>query len=654
MRHEATLHSDESVFFNSASSVFRGDYSFQYAKDYPGGAFVFQMPFQFIGTIEQAVSPGGLGEREYGRLASIFYFSVACLMGGVILYRNFGKKPLAVFFYALTMVFSLFQILESRYGTGDAISFFVLMVIIYSLDIFFKEEDGFYLYFAAFFTGVIAAIKFPLIFFIIYPICAFFIKMKQLGIKKSPLKAICGIVVFALVGLLLFSPHWFIDKTFFMKAFFREMDAYFLSTDGFESTPINHFAHLLIYQLLYADFPFAMPLFVVGIVSMYRQNKKHGFTNVFYTLVLPASIFLFFFYNLFASSVVFRTYYPYFCLCVFFTSYALSELFSRKNCRIIIIVLSVFMVLRGSFLIYTLTEESRGQLVVDALTQHEEWDNRRMVVTYGGPPHVLGYASIPERKYVYERYVFLYGNPTLQPGEFGVTGNIEYGVVGANIFRSGEATEKLRLGWVSFREQNKDYLIGVSYPPYFHYIFGGWIPGSDLGWWEFPVNYIYYRPYETGEKAPNPQKYYHLYEIDGWREYLEAIARIDCTIILSGSEGLPEDFVREVFAVFPVDVDVSLLPGQASAFVIQPANAEQSLIFSQNNEEATMLLTKTIGAQSSISVSAESNVITIDDRYYATYAPGFNIVVYDNNMKCVMDWRSLIFDANSGNVALYK
>jgi hypothetical protein len=510
---------------------------------------------------------------------------------------------------------------------------------------------------AAFFTGVATAIKFPFVFFMMYPICALLINSKQLDVKKPPLKPLGFVFVFALCGLLLFSPKWFVDKAFFTKTFLTELRPYVLGARVLEvDTPINHFAYLVLYHLFYADFPLATMLFVIGVVILYRQNKRHNFTNSFYTLVLPVSMFIFFFYNLFTTFLVFRTYYPFFCLCIFFTSYALSELFDKKKLRIAIVALSIFMVFRGTLFVHILIERSRGQVITDALTQHEEWNRRKMTVIYGDI-YIPNSAYIPERKYAYDWPDFYHKSPAnlaLRPGEFGIVGAVEYAFAKISLFHSGMEKEKLRSRWVDFREGHKDYLIGVSYPPYYHYVFGGWIPGSSLAFIEFPVNYIYYRPYETGEKAPNPQKYYPLYEIDDWRGYLEAIARIDCTIILSGSEGLPEDFVREVFAVFPVDVDTSLLSGQASAFVIQPANAEQSLIFSQNNEEATMLLTKTIGAQSSISVSAESNVITIDDRYYATYAPGFNIVVYDNNMKCVMDWRSLTFDANSGSVALYK
>jgi hypothetical protein len=603
MNHEITLHGDERVFYSSASSVFKDDYSFVSLKDYPGGAFVFQMPFQFVGKVISAKFPNSLSERQWGRLASIFYFSAACLMGGVILWRNFGKRPLAVLFYALIMVFGLLQIEQSRYGTGDAISFFVLMVILYAIDIYFREEDNFYLYFAALFTGAIAAVKFPLIFFIIYPICALVIAARKRGSNILILKPLCGTFIFALLGLLLFSPQWFIDKAFFMKAFFIELNPYFLGAafTG-DDTMWNNFTYVVLYQLFYSDFPLALPLFVWGIVSLYRQNKEQGFTNAFYTLVLPVSMFLFFSYNLLATLVTFRTYYPYYCLCIFYTSFALSELFGKgKRWRIAIIALSVFMVVRGGFFVYALTKDSRGQYIVDTLVQHAEWDDRKMTIIYGYN-YIPQWGDIPQRKYLYDRFDFLYGEPQLRPGEFGVTGAIEYAFSGISIFPSQTLKEKLRSGWLAFREQNKDYLIGVSYPRYYHYIFGGWLPGSSLAYWEFPVNYIYYRGHETGSDTQSLQKYRPLYEMGDWREWLEAIAQLDCTIIASVSGELPEDFFQEVRAILSREF-------------------------------------------------AEGDTITINDRTYTTGADGFIIVVYDNEREDVVDWRSLTIDAESGEIS---
>ncbi|MDR0220446.1 MAG: hypothetical protein LBI54_03450 [Lachnospiraceae bacterium] len=654
MWHEMELHPDEAFFYNSASSVVSGDYSFKsvkanpdYVYNYPNGALVFQMPFQFAGAIEGAVSQGGLGSQAWGRIAAIFYFSAACFLGGIILYRNFGQKPLAVFFYALTMVFSLFHIEQSRYGTGDAISFFVLMVILYAIDIFFREGDGFYLYFAAFFTGALAAVKFPLLFFIIYPLCAYFIKAKQTGQKKSPLKAFSCIFVFALLGLLLFSPQWFVDKTFFMKAFFSELEPWVLGGNGlYADAPVNNFLYLLLYQLLYADFPLAAPLLIFGVATRYRQDKEQAFPHAFYALVLPVSIFLFFFYNLFATAVAFRTYYPYFCLCAFFTSYALSELFSQKKLRPVIIALSVFMALRGMFFVYALTEKSREEAIVAALTQHEAWDDRRMVVVYGSPDaYIPREAAIPQRKYAYgwaDLYLRYPEAPLLLPGEFGVTAAYEYGMAKTSIFRARKEKERFRESWVAFREQMKDYVIGVSYPLYYHYIFGGWVPGSALAEFEFPVNYIYYRSNETGGDAGAPQKYRHLYNIDDWPAYLEAVARLDCTVILSSNGGLPEDFARAVCSLLSLDFEASLFTDQSAIFVFNPLDGEQRAVLNYSNEsEIVILLTEALGAPSQIAVAADRNIVTVHDRNYATNGAGFNIVVYDSDMKCVMDWRSL-------------
>jgi 4-amino-4-deoxy-L-arabinose transferase-like glycosyltransferase len=658
IRHEATLNPDEVTFYSSASSVFEkeGDYSFVSYKDYPNGAFIFQMPFQFIGKVISAKYNRFTGEREWGRVASIFYFSLACFMGGIILWRNFGKKPRAVFFYALIMVFSLMQIEQSRYGTGDTISFLLLMVILYALDVFLREGERFYLYFAAFFVGVLTAIKFPLVFFIMYPLGALSIKSRQAELKKSPLKPVIYICVFVLLGLLLFSPQWFVDKAFFMKTFFVELDAYVVGArTGDLDTPLNHFAYLLIYQLLYSDFPLALPLSIFGAVSLYRQNKKQAFTNTLYTFVLPVSLIIFFFYNLFAILLMIRTYYPYFCLCVFYTSYALSELFAKgKKWRIAVVALAALMVVRGGFFVYALTEKPRDQYIYDTLIGHEDWNNRKMMVVYD-TRYITGNAEMPQRHYAYYRSDFLAGNPVLRPGEFGVTGGLEYGHTRINIFPATEGKERMRAGWVAFREQNKDYVIGVSYPPYYHYIFGGWLPGTTLALYEFPINYIYYRGREAGDETHNPQKYYPLYSKYEWRDWLESVAEIDCTVILSGNGALPADVAREVGALLSEDFTEALSSGEPFVVIIQPTQAEQRVIFSQNNEESIFLeLTTIIGTPSSIDVSADSNAITVDERTYATRAANLNIVVYDRDMQCVMDWGSLAVDSENGEIVLNK
>jgi hypothetical protein len=224
-----------------------------------------------------------------------------------------------------------------------------------------------------------------------------------------------------------------------------------------------------------------------------------------------------------------------------------------------------------------------------------------------------------------------------------------------SIFRKGTEKEQWRAGWVDFRERNRDYVIGVSYPPSYHYIFGGWISGSTLGVYEFPINYIYYRPDELGRDTGNPQKYYSLYAINEWREYLETIARLDCTVVLGSSGGMPYDFVAEVYALLSVDFDTPLLADNYGVLVLEPAKAEERVVFSQYSEGAiVMSLTETIGAPFDIYVATDANSATVSGRYYLTSATGLNIIVYDREMQRVMDWRSLAFDTGDGSVALYK
>jgi hypothetical protein len=311
------------------------------------------------------------------------------------------------------------------------------------------------------------------------------------------------------------------------------------------------------------------------------------------------------------------------------------------------------MVLRGSFFIYTLAEKPRDQYIIDTLTQHEEWNNRRMMVCCGDAT-IAGGVALPPRLYMYNTY-FMHLVPVLYPGEFGISGGMEYGLSRISIFRASELKEKQRANWVAFRERYEDYVIGVSYPRYYHYIFGGWVPGSSLAEFEFPINYIYYIDREANEDLGNPQKYYPLYEIDDWQEYLGTIARVGCTVVLSGNGNLPEDFAREVCSLLSLGSDASLLAEQTSVYIVQTGSEGQKVIFSQSGGDAIFLsLTEIIGAESSLEVSANSNVVAVYGRPYATNGAGLNIVVYDNEMQCVMDWRSLTVNTNSGSVVLRK
>jgi len=97
-----------------------------------------------------------------GRIAAVFYFTVGAVLGCVIIYRFFSKKKLPIAIYGLIMVFSLFHEEQSRYGTGDAISLFLLMAIILltASALNSKRNRIFFLYLSYAVSGMLAAVKY--------------------------------------------------------------------------------------------------------------------------------------------------------------------------------------------------------------------------------------------------------------------------------------------------------------------------------------------------------------------------------------------------------------------------------------------------------------------------------------------------------------
>lgn len=134
LKHNMNLHGDEHVFFNAAQSLknylLGSAETFEEEKEYPEGAYVFQLPFHILSAIYSNITGNSVNPCISGRLAAIFYFTLGAVLGCAMLYRFFSKKPIYIVTYALIMIFSLLHIEQSRYGTGDPITFPLLMAII--------------------------------------------------------------------------------------------------------------------------------------------------------------------------------------------------------------------------------------------------------------------------------------------------------------------------------------------------------------------------------------------------------------------------------------------------------------------------------------------------------------------------------------------
>lgn len=491
LRHGLKLHPDELVFFSSASSLFLNS-PYHVYKTYPEGAFLMQMPFQMARQLVLLLMHYSNGAQLYGahitgRFAAVLYFSLGAVLGCTFLYQT-QKKTLPIVLYAGMIVFSLFQIEQSRYGTGEAPSFFLMMAILNLLVLFIKSNKAWLLFTAAFATGVLGAVKYPQLYFILLPIGASCLNRRS---NKTPLAISIPVVILCtLAGLLCFSPS-LLKPGFFSQVLSRETNAYIANPNIVSAgTPLGHLISLTIYHFFYSDVPFAPIFAIAGVLSLFRQNE-HTNSRTLIAVFVPLVFAGFFLYNLFITTLFFRTYYLYFSLFMLYTAIGLSELFTRKRIKTLILALICIMVVRGGYLIALFAQPQKDAGA--PLYTHEEWSDQA-TVTFAG----LGFENgdIPSQAtQLGMNDAFVTKTPSLEDSEFCIIGGYQYGIARNGIFEIKDANVlSATNGWNSFREENEQYLFHQLYPDYYYYLFGYWLEGSMGTLYEFPSAYYFYKP----------------------------------------------------------------------------------------------------------------------------------------------------------------
>ena len=490
LKHGMMLHPDEWVFSSSASSLFKGS-SYQVYKTYPEGAILMQMPFQISRQfVLQLIHFGGdvqmSGAHLMGRISSVVYFSLGAMLGCTFLHLT-QKKTMPVVLFAIAMVFSLFQIEQSRYGTGDVPSFFLIMAILNLITLYLRRNRLSLLCIAAVLTGILGAVKYPQLYFIFLPLCATVLNRRSS--KISLFVAIPAVLGCCFLGFVCFSPS-LLQREFLSGIISREMDAYVANPNLWAvGTPLGHLVSLLTYHLLYTDVPLAPILALIGIVPLFRQREKDS-TASFLRVIL--FIFLgFFIYNLFVPTLFFRTYYIYFSVCLLYTCIGVSTLLERKGWKPLMLVLLCAMVLRGVFLICLLSQPQKD--ANEPLLSNPNWSDR-VVVTVLGKAYLYGEIS-GDLTEIDMLDAFLIQTPALKTREFCVTGPYQFGLARTMRFLIRDAdVQRLTDGWDSFRDQNAPYLFEKLYPDFYYALFGYWLEGSTGTPFEFPSAYFYYKP----------------------------------------------------------------------------------------------------------------------------------------------------------------
>ena len=507
LTHNMELHPDENVFVRASVSLKDkvmglGDV-YEEAKEYPEGAYVFQLPFHIAAQIIKQASGHPINGFVTGRIASVAYFSAAAVLGFFLLYRYIDRRYVTLVVYAATMVFSLFHIEQSRYGTGDAISIFLLVLEIVCCA---AASDGKrklpLLLAAALICGFLAAVKYPLFFFLCIPVSVQWrLYRKKTVVKRIGLTVMLGAA--ALAGFLFCSPKVVRDPLYVARVILTESRAYLRGGNLFTLGGwYNHVASVAVYSLCYSGFPLASGLMCYAIISRLKKRAIRTDVDFLFNLVIPIVILVFFIYNISIISLFMRSFYPFLFLTDLYASTAVGTLYDKggKNLRTVLGVLAALMICRGCFFLTALSERNSGERVnrLIAAAADENWKETSLIATrpLSGPYLAFDTNLLRDAKEIYiqdERFLEP-DTAKLRPGEMVITGTEDYSRSNRYIIPfDSEMVHDLIYNWETFRNVNMQYLIGRPYPKYYYYLFGYWIKGTTGTDYEFPTNYVYYR-----------------------------------------------------------------------------------------------------------------------------------------------------------------
>lgn len=511
LMHGAKMHPDEGVFEYAASSMADCvlDLSKEYEefKEYPEGAYVFQAPFYLFGKLLNNVGLN-IPERAFGRVSSVFYFSLGAAIGAILLFRFLKAQKVHFAVYAAIMVFSLLHIEQSRYATGDAISLFLIMLIIYLSALALQQNDTKAyrrLVLASGVVGALCAVKYPLLFFAIIPVYAAIVTLKKKRVIEK-LAVVVAMMIAMIVAFLLFSPKVITDPMYVKRVIDVELGRYMVNGNMAEvGGKKNHLASMIVYTMFYSGFPFALVLICIGFVKIYRKRKMLDAQGDFFGIVLPLTIGLFFAYNICVKTLFMRTMYPFFFLTDIYVAIAVGELACKGRwCKSLCTALCALMVIRGSYLIYTMTEpaeyERMNRLIEQAVDDNWEKTTKLESVMGMWLPFDeencknLELASLYDGGY--EGRFSSAETARLEKGELLITATLDYSRCNRYFFPIyDEIVNGGTASWEMFKKVNEEYYVGSAYPDYYYYLFGYWIKGTTGTDYEFPSNYVYYRSY---------------------------------------------------------------------------------------------------------------------------------------------------------------
>lgn len=497
LMHEATLHPDEKHFFLSSQSlaqkILTPASTYTVSKVYPEGAFVLQAPFHMLDLLLCKLTNATPQPRLYGRIASLVFFAGGVLLGALLLCRYWQATVGCVAIYGLLMCFSLFQIEQSRYGTGDPPSFLMMMALLYALFAYFASGKARWIVLAGLASGALGAIKYPQIYFVLLPVAAVLLDRQRGKSRKHLLLLMLTVAA----GFLALSPSELANPEYIPTAIQREANAYIVG-GGSVTSPLGNLWAIAAYHLLYSDVPLSPVLIAVACLYFLRQSKgSRSPAAIFQAVVIPAVFLIFLLYNLFAKKVVLRTLYTYYSVGILYAAFGMYRSMRRKAMRIGILALCLVMVARSAVFLTVLAEPSRSAALLSTITQSEGWATRNRTLLLGGG-YLTGNAQIPEPvESVALEQIMDAGFPEMQPGDVTVTAPFEYYFTHGSLAPIlNERLARLTANWEQYKKDNQAYYIGQPYEAWMYVLFGYQLHISTGALFEMPANAIYTRGYD--------------------------------------------------------------------------------------------------------------------------------------------------------------
>lgn len=430
----------------------------------------------------------------------MFYFTCAVTLGCIILYRFFSKKPSILIFYGFITIFSIIHIEQSRYGTGDAISFFLLMLLILltANGLTVEKHSLPWIYFAFFVTGTLSAVKYPLIFFSIIPLYAL-IRIFQHTPKKKTLFLTLIALISLCLGFAVVSPKAAFDPMYVIRASTRELGAY-MDTDSSRMALLwTNILSVFTYSIFYSGIPFMPILFIISAKKRWHSDSNASNAGLLFNRILPILIVVFFLYNLTVSNLAMRSFYPFFFLTDLYVAELISAWYNNKTWkRIAVVTLTAIMTLHGTYLILLMSEKNdstrMSELILSSVD--ENWSNTR--VLSGQVIYADSYYDYPNLEIVdiKDKRFSTKESMELEHGELFITGARDYpaGSFQFSFLPLDFPNNPLLSKWIEFENANAQYFVGRLYPEYYYYLFGSWIHGATGNGAEFPNGAVFYRP----------------------------------------------------------------------------------------------------------------------------------------------------------------